>query len=176
MPPSHLHVIGVSAGSVTGWYRVTVPRTCIFGDETAAFLDFSWGEITGPEPKQAMEIARTTRGIQSMDYMVGPGLILEDFDGEGGWDAEDMIQLKIGAMLDLLKHQGLLDDAVIARQSYNLADEEVTDAALRKLHMYFPDHEHITDAARQAMTALRRARADEDFAELLWPYRAWVDD
>lgn len=176
MPPRHLHVIGVSAGSVTGWYRATVPRASIFGDEQPGFIDCTWGEVSGPEPKQAMELARLVRGIQGLDYNIGPALALEDFDGQDGWDAEDLLQVRIGAMLDMLNHQKpMLGDSVIVRQSYELA-EEVTDATLRKLKMYFPKYEHISDAARQALTVLRRARADEDFAELLWPYRAWVDD
>jgi hypothetical protein len=175
MPPKHLHVIGVSAGSVTGWYLITVPRASIFGDDKAEFLDRTWGEFAGPEPSQAVGIARLTRGIQGLDYKVGPGLILEDFDGDGGWDAEDMIQVRIGAMLDMLGHQNMLGDAVLVRQSYELA-EEVTDKDLRRFGMYFPKYEHISDAARQALMALRRARNDDDFVELLWPYRAWIDD
>jgi hypothetical protein len=46
---------------------------------------------------------------------------------------------------------------------------------LRRLGLLY-NKDYVNDAVMQALTALRRARDDFEFAKSLWPYRAGIDD
>jgi hypothetical protein len=174
MPPAHLHVIGLSAGSVSGYCALTVPRDSIFGYARPEFITRRAGEFHGPETKQAIEFARLVRAIQGLDYQVGPAVIVEDAD-DGELDAEDLIQFRIGAMLTLLREQKQLGDASILFQSNELACDGINEKKLRRLGLLY-NKDYVNDAVMQALTALRRARDDFEFAKSLWPYRAGIDD
>jgi hypothetical protein len=170
MPPAHLHVIGLSLGSVSGYCAVTVPRNSIFGYARSQITDRRAGEFRGPSANQAVEIARLVRGIQSLDYMVGPAIAIEESYSDE-LDTEDLIQLRIGSMLVLLKHQGQLGDAKLIFQPIAL---EMDDRKLRRLGLLY-NKDYVNDAAVQALTALSRARNNFEFARSLWPYRAGAD-
>jgi hypothetical protein len=133
-------------------------------------MDRRAGEFKGPSANQAVEIARLVRGIQGLDYMVGPAVVIEESYSDE-LDQEDLIQLRIGSMLVLLKHQGQLGDAELLFQSIVL---EMEDKKLRRLGLLY-NRDYVNDAALQALTALNRARNNFEFARSLWPYRAGVD-
>jgi len=175
MPPSHLHVLGLSLGTVTGWFRITVPRASIFGDERPKFLTLVYDEIDGTESEQVVKIARLAREIEGLDYKIGPAIIIEDFDPVEVDELDDLYRFRIGAMLDFVKEQtNLLSFAQLYHQNWEIASD-IDDKVLRRHGMWTPE-EHIRAAARQGMMILRRARRDEDLAAILWPYMAWVDD
>jgi hypothetical protein len=74
-------------------------------------------------------------------------------------------------MLHLLKHQKQIGDSTLTFQPMDIAFSEVTtEARMKKLGLFINGRDEINDAARHAITALRRAREDLDFAKSLWPY------
>ena len=64
-------------GETTGWYLVTVSRFSIFFDDPPEILEYDWGQFDGVDVKQAMELARLAREVQSLDYKVGPALVCD---------------------------------------------------------------------------------------------------
>jgi hypothetical protein len=173
MPPNHLHVLGIDPGGVTGWYLITVPRDCIFGDGPSSILEHDWGEFSGPEPQQAIEIARLAREIQSLDYLVGPAIICEAWDQDPTFhstDPEALSPVRLGAMLTLLKAQKMLGDSTLTFQSRSLAFSTVTDDRLHRWNLWVKGSDHVRAALRHGITALRRARENPEFAKQLWTY------
>jgi len=172
MPPKNIHLMGIDPGGTTGWYNLTVPRNCIFGDAPSAILEHDWGEFTGPEPRQAIEIARLAREIQGMDYKVGPALVIEQWDQDPTFkstDPEALSPVRLAAMLELLKEQKQLGDSSLVYQSRTLAFGTVTDERLKRWRLWVSGSDHVRAALRHGITALRRARENPEFAERLWP-------
>ena len=162
MTTPHLHVLGIAPGDSSAWCLLTVPRLSIFGCEPSSILDRDYGEFHGTEESQATEIARLAREIQGLDYKTGPAVITGSYD-------IDLESLRIGAMIGLLHFQGKLADSTITFQGRTVARETVTDKQLKRLH-YWTGSPNINDAHRHAITALRQAKADPEFAHKLWPY------
>jgi hypothetical protein len=133
-------------------------------------MDRRAGEFKGSSANQAVEIARLVRGIQGLDYLVGPAIAIEESYSDE-LDQEDLIQLRIGSMLVLLKHQGQLGDAELTFQPIVM---EMDERKMRRLGLHY-NKDYVNDAALQALTALSRARNNFKFAQSLWPYRAGVD-
>jgi hypothetical protein len=179
MPPRNIHVMGIDPGATTGWYNITIPRLCIFGDEEAKILEVDYGEFTGDEAHQAVELARLAREIQSMDYKYGPALIVEAWDVDPTFkstDQEVLSPVRIGAMLTLLKHQRQLGDCTLHFQSRALAFGTATDERLQKWKLWVKGSDHIRAASRHAIVALRRARENPEFARELWPGDPYYPD
>lgn len=172
MPPKNLHVMGIDPGSTTGWYNITFPRLCIFGDEPAQIIEVDYGEFNGDEARQAVELARLAREIQSLDFKYGPAMIVEQWDSDPSFkstDPEVLSPVRIGAMLSLLKYQKQVGDATLHFQSRALAFGTATDERLHKWKLWVAGSDHIRAASRHAIVALRRARENPEFARELWP-------
>src|SRR5712691_4508697 len=138
MTTPNLHVIGVDPGGTTGWARFTVPRESIFGDAPSQFVEWSYGELHGPEEQQAIEIARLARTTQSLDYLTGPAIVIEAWDIDPDFrstDPETLSPARIGAMLMFArtaKWRGvtLLGDSTVTFQPRALAKTTMTDDRL----------------------------------------------
>jgi hypothetical protein len=173
LPSKYLHVLGIDPGGTTGWYNITVPRYCMFGDEPSQIVEHDYGEFTGPEPRQSIEIARLAREIQSLDFRTGPAIMCEAWDQDPRFhstDPETLSPVRIGAQLELLKEQKQLGDATLHFQSRSIAFSTATDERLHSWGLWIKGSEHVRAALRHAITALRRARENPDFANELWPY------
>lgn len=166
-----LHVIGVDPGGTTGVCRITVPRLAIFGNEPSSIIEWDYFALNGPEPQQATELARYVRETQSLSYKIGPAIVPEQWDQDPSFkstDPEALSPVRINAMIVLLKYQKLLGDATVTFQSRTIAATTATDDRLRKWRMYVNQRD-IRAATRHAITALRRASQNPEFADLLWP-------
>jgi hypothetical protein len=173
VPSKYLHVLGIDPGGTTGWYNITVPRDCMYGDAPSQIIEHDWGEFTGSEAHQAIEISRLAREIQSLDYKTGPALIVEAWDQDprfNSTDPEALSPVRIGAQLELLREQKQLGDATLHFQSRSLAFSTATDDRLRRWGLWVKGSDHVRAALRHAITALRRARENPDFIKELWPY------
>lgn len=171
MTTRHLHIMGVDTGGTSAWYLLTVPRLSIFGDEAPDILERDYGTFTGPEPAQAIAIARLVREIQSLDYKTGVAVMSEDWDIDPNFrstDPETLSPVRINAMLSLLLVQKRMGDATLCLQSRTIAKQTATDERMKRWGLYVANP-HITDAGRQAVVGLRRARSSPDFARALWP-------
>jgi hypothetical protein len=169
--------MGIDPGGTTGWACLQVPRLAIFGDEPPGITEWDYGELTGPEPKQAINIAELARTFQGLEYKTGPAILSEQWDQDPTFkstDPEALSPARINAMLQLLQYQGKLNDATLTFQSRSLAkgSKATTDERLKKLGMYVPGSAHIRDATRHALIGLRRARESTSMASVLWPYPA----
>lgn len=145
----------------------------MYGDEPSQIIEHDWGEFTGPEPKQSIEIARLAREIQSLDYKTGPAIICEAWDIDPRFhsiDPEILSPIRIGAQLELLKEQKQLADATLHFQSRSLAFSTATDDRLKRWRLWVQGSDHVRAALRHAITALRRARENPEFIKELWPY------
>jgi len=172
MPPKNIHLMGVDPGGTTGWYNLTVPRDCIFDDAPSRIIEHDWGEFTGPEARQAIELSRLVREIQGLDYKVGPALVVEQWDQDPTFkstDPEALSPVRIGAMHELLREQKNLGDATVTFQSRSLAFSTVTDERLQRWRLWVKGSDHVRAALRHGITALRRARENPEFAIQLWP-------
>lgn len=172
VPPKNIHVMGIDPGATTGWYNITVARKAIFGDEPPVIIEVDYGEFTGDEAYQAVEIARLAREIQGLDYKYGPAIICEAWDQDPGFkstDPETLSPVRIGAMLALLRFEKKLGDSTLHFQSRALAFSTATDERLKKWKLWVQGSDHIRAASRHAIVALRRARENPEFAIELWP-------
>jgi hypothetical protein len=166
-----IHVLGIDPGGTTGWCRLTVPRNSIFGSEPGNILRWEYGEEGGDEAEQVLAIARLAREIQSLDYQIGPALVIEAWDVDpsfGSTDPEALSPARIGAMFLYAKLRGDLGDALVTFQSRHLAKQALTDERLQLAGMYVKGSPHIRDATRHALTALRRAKKSAALRAAMW--------
>jgi hypothetical protein len=173
MTTPHLHVIGIDPGGTTAYCRITVPRLCIFGDEEADILEWDYGEWYAAEPAMSLEVARLVREVQGLDYKTGPAVVAEQWDIDPSFkstDQETYSPVRINAQLEFLHWEGRMGDATLTFQSRTIAFGTFTDARLKKRGLYVEGSDHIRAATKHALTALRRARENVQFAHELWPY------
>jgi hypothetical protein len=168
----NLNIIGIDPGGTTGWAWLIVPRECIWGDAPSRIVEWDYGEISGKETSQVKSICELARMAQGLDYHVGPALIVEGWDQDPKFkstDPEALSPVRIGAMLSYALFRGDMGkDIRICFQGRTTAKEAFTDDRLRAAGMYVPGSDHIRDATRHALTALRRAKKSKDFREALW--------
>lgn len=173
MTTRHLHIMGIDPGGTTGWALLTVPRDSVFGDGPSAILEWDYGEFSGAEPVQAMALARLVREVQSLDYKTGPALIMEGWDIDPSFrstDPETLSPVRLGAMMTLLGHQNQLGDSTLHFQSRGIAFSTATDHRLKQWGLWIAGPDHMRAAVRHAITALRLAKENMEFAKKLWPY------
>jgi hypothetical protein len=152
----------------------------LFGREDSRIIEWDYGEFTGPEPQQALDIARLARETQGLAYKVGPAIIMESWDQDPKFrstDQDPLSPVRLGAMLKLLEHLtvnslnqlGLLGDATLTFQGRTMAKSTATDDRLKAWGLYTKGSDHIRDATRHAITGLRRAKQSVEFRDRLWP-------
>lgn len=167
-----LKIIGIDPGGTTGWAWLTVPRKCIYGKEPAQITEWDYGEVGGNELTQVKRLCELARTAQSLDYLVGPAMVIEGWDVDPEFkslDEETLSPIRIGAMLKFAHYRGDMGkDVRLSFQSRGLAKEAYTDDRLRAAGMYVPGSDHIRDATRHALTALKRARKSVEYREVLW--------
>lgn len=171
MAPSELHIIGVDPGETTGLCHMIVPRKCFFGNQPSEIIDWSVDEVYGTEEKQAIAIARWVVQVQSLDYLVGPAVVVEDFDimiRNPSTDPVVLTPVRIAAMLRMMRAIGRMGDARIVLQGRTIAKETMPDERLKRFGYYTPGLDHMRDATRHALTALRRATVSDEFRDELW--------
>lgn len=175
MTTKHLHVLGIDPGGETGWCWLTVTRAAIFGPDFPEVTEWDYGTFTGPEPGQAIAIARKAREIQGLDYKTGPAIMAERWDWDSAFrntDEEVYSPVRINAQLQLLHYEGRMNDATLSFQGRTNTFHTYTDERLKRLQLYVPGPDHIRSATKHALMALRRARENKAFALSLWPYPA----
>jgi len=174
MTTVNLHVLGIDPGGTTGWVLLTVLRSAIFADASPAIVEWDYGELTGPEPRQSTEIAQMCREIQGLDYLTGPAVMSEAWTADPEFKSADQEQyspIRINAQLQLLQYQGKMGDSTLHFQSRTIkAGKGVRVEKLQRLGIYVAGSTHIQDAAKHALNTLRRARESREFALKLWLY------
>jgi hypothetical protein len=171
----NIHVLGIDPGGTTGWCLLTIPRLSIFGDEPSGIVEWDYGEFTGPEPVQAIAVARLAREIQGLDYKVGPAVVTEAWDQDPTFkstDPEALSPARLNAMFELLFYQKQFADCTITEQGRTMAKHTATNERLEAWGLMTHEGEHIRDATRHAITAVRRAANDPDLALRFWPHAA----
>lgn len=162
-----LTVIGVDPGETTGWAKITIPRDSIFGDEPGAILDFKHGELTGPETAQALTFCRIAKRY------IWPTIALEDFTLRTSVTSREVLApVRVGAKIHFCIETGMAGSVVgFEWQLPSLAMETMPDNRLEKAGLWVEGSAHIRDAARHAMTLIRRAKRDEKLAARIfhWP-------
>jgi hypothetical protein len=170
---TELKVIGVDPGGTTGYCIIWVPRLCIYDPNRnpAEILEVRTGELYGEEVSQAKDICGLARTTQSLDYGVGPAVVVEDWDQDPRFkstDPEALSPVRIGAMLRYAHMRNEMSDARLVFQKRGIAKETFTDDRLHAARMYTKGSDHIRDATRHALTALRRARSNNEFRMQMW--------
>lgn len=160
MTTKHLHVLAIYPSEETGWCRLTVPRSCMFGTETPTITEWDYGVWPQSVPAVAIAIARKARETQGLDYKTGPAIVSEDDD--------DPYPIRMNAMLELLHYEKRMGDGTLHFQEPEEASK-ITESHLRSNHIYVANHD-IMSATRHALTLLGQARADRALAHELWPY------
>lgn len=173
MPPRNLHIIGIDPGGTTGWARLTVPRVSVLSGQPGEILEWDYGELQGTEPSQVRSLLRIARETQSLDYGVGPALLVEAWDQDPRFkntDPEALSPARIGAMLAFCEecYPELLGDAKLNFQSRVLAKTTMTDERLKRHGLWVPGSDHIQAAIRHAVTGLRRAKSSYAIAASFW--------
>jgi hypothetical protein len=173
MVTKHLHVLGIDPGGETGWCWLTVARAAIFGPEWPEVSSWDYGTFTGPEPGQAIAIARKAREIQGLDYRTGPAIVSERWDVDPSFkstDPETLSPVRINAQLEFLHYEKRMGDATLSFQGRTNTFHTYTDERLKRLELYVPGPDHIRSATKHALMTLRRAREKRELALKLWPY------
>lgn len=158
MAPNHLHVIAIEPGEVTSWVRLTVPRESVYENQPGSFLDMDSGSWKGTEEQMAMAICRHARGVQSLDYPVGPALVIRNSSGRAD---------ELDAMLRFALYRGDLGKEI--QQAIMMpAQHTVTDQELMALDLYDEYGANYRDAMRTALAFLRLAKADHLLRDAAW--------
>lgn len=166
-PEATLTVIGIDPGETTGWAKITIPRDSMFGDAPGAIIDFKHGELTGPETAQAQTFCRIAKRY------IWPAIALEDFIHRTDVTSREVLApVRVGAKIHFCIETGMAGSVVgVEWQLPALAFETMPDHRLKKAGLWVAGSAHIRDAARHAMTLIRRAKADPKLAARIfhWP-------
>ena len=165
------HVIGIDPGGTTGWALLTVDVRMLTGEMQSKILAWDYDEITGDENEQVNALCRLAREVQGLTYKIGPALVVEDFDVQPynpTTSPEMLSPVRLAAKLDYAAFRGELGDCKIVMQGRRMAKDTATDHRLHKWGLWVEGSDDIRDAVRHAMTALRRARDDEEFRQKMW--------
>ena len=153
----------------TGWALLTVPRLSIYGHEPGRFLEHDWGQFGGDEDAQVDALCSLVREIQSLDYKIGPAVVIEDFQIATHVQGKEVLSpVRIAAKLAYARHLKRLGDARIVLQHRQIAKTTATDDRLKAWGLYAAGEQHARDATRHAVTAIRRAKASPEFREEMW--------
>lgn len=168
-PPSipTLTVIGIDPGETTGWAKISIPRDSIFGDEPGRIVDFQHGEWTGPETAHALAFCRVAKRY------IWPAVVVEDFTLRTSVTSREVLApVRVGAMIRFCVQTSMAGSVVgFEWQLPSLAFETMPDNRLEKAGLWVEGSAHIRDAARHAMTLIRRAKRDPKLAARIfhWP-------
>ena len=173
MPPKLLNIIGIDPGKVTGWALWKIPRASMYAGGESEIVERYSGEIRGRESDQVFKLCRFFRTVQGLDYKLGPAVVCESFDfGSPLSDPEVYSPVRIAAMLKFCFEQPSLKqigDARLVMQTRTMAKKTATDERLKAWGLWQPSSaDHIRDAERHIVTALRRARQKREFRDRLW--------
>lgn len=169
MTPPHLHILGIDGGGTTGWARLTVPRASVYGSEPGKILSWDQGQFYGDENRQVDEICRLARETQSLDYNIGPAIVVEDFILSTHVRGEQVLSpVRVNAKIDYAIHLGRAGDSRLTIQNRQIAKTTATDDRLKAWGLYVRGEEHARDAMRHAVTALRRAKASAEVRSDMW--------
>lgn len=172
MPPPNLKILGIDPGESTGWAYLVIPRKSVYGDEPGAILQWDQGQLYGSEEDQTKEICRMVRQFQSLDFGVGPAVVVEDFDIAAKNPTTDPVLLtpvRLAAMLRYARYRGEMGpDSLVMLQGRTIAMSTATDERLRAWRLYVRGEEHARDAMRHAIVALRRASQKTHVREAMW--------
>lgn len=171
MTSRELHVIGIDPGGTTGWALLTIDSRMMYGDMPHEILEWDYGEVTGSEPEQVVSLCRLVRETQSLTYKRGPAVVVEDFDVQPHnptTNLELLSPVRLAAMLAYAQFRGELADARLVLQGRRMAKDTATDHRLRAWGLWVEGSDHIRDAVRHAVTALRRAWDKSDFRLEMW--------
>jgi hypothetical protein len=162
-----LHVIGIDPGETTGWAKITIPRDSMFGDAPGKIVDLKTGELTGPESAQALTMARILKRY------IWPTVALEDFTLRTDVTSREVLApVRVAAKIHLCIECGMAGSVIgVEWQLPSLAFETMPDNRLRKAGLWVEGSTHKRDAARHAMTLIRRAKNNPKLAERIfhWP-------
>lgn len=167
----NLNLLGIDPGGTTGWALFVVPRASIYGRGPSQILEWDYGELSGREEEQVKDICRLAIATQSMDYKVGVAVVTEDWDQDPKFkstDREALSPVRIGAMLRYAQFCNQMHDSRVIMQGRVIAKETFTDERLKQAKYYVEGSDHIRDAIRHGLTALRRAKASAAFREQCW--------
>ena len=168
----NLSLIGLDFGGTTGWARFVVPRACFYGSAESEILEFKYGELYGDEDKQVRELCGLARASQGLSYKVGPALIGEGFDlapSYSNTNADTVLSpVRLAAKLGYAVFRGDADGAKLTLQPRTLGFQMFPDERVKKYGYYVPGPDHIKDAIRIALTALRRAKEKPSFRDEIW--------
>jgi len=190
----YITAIWLDPGGTTGWCVMSVLPEAL-SDPDMRILDniYHWtsGQIVGPEPDQADEIAEL--------ITAWPGALvgIESFELRQFRKDRDLLSpVRIGAMVEWAALRGGgagvradAPPAVVEWQSPSLAKKTASDDSLKEWGLYRREggEEHARDATRHAITFYRRcksgaqgSKAGETRARHLraraWPYRFAEDE
>jgi hypothetical protein len=163
----HLTVIGIDPGETTGWAKISIPRDSMFGDAPGEILDFKHGEFTGPETAQAKTFCRIAKRY------IWPTIALEDFTLRTSVTSREVLApVRVAAKIHLCIELGMAGSVIgVEWQLPAMAFDTMPDNRLRKAGLWVEGGEHERDAARHAMTLIRRAKRDPKLAARVfhWP-------
>jgi hypothetical protein len=168
---TELHTIGIDPGDTTGWCTITVPYKSVFFDQPSEILSWDYGEFQGAEELQVRNICSLARTTQSLAYLTGPVLVVEDWDVDptfGSTDPAVLSPVRILAMLRYAAFRNEIPDSRVVPQGRTIAKSTATDERLKQWGLYTAGSDHIRDATRHAITALRRAKNNPEFRDACW--------
>lgn len=171
MTPPHLKIITVDPGGTSGVCLAQVPRLSIYGDQPGEWQHLECREVAGDEDEQADAIARMAREFQSLDYMLGPAIVCEDFDNENPFQDDYVFSpIRIAAKIEYAIHRGWAGDARFYRQKRGMAFSIATNKRLMLWGMreYYRGSEHKKDALRHMVAITRRAKQSPSLRAKLW--------
>lgn len=144
----------------------------MYGQEPGSIAEWDYGEITGSEISQVIDICRLVRETQGLDFAVGPAVVCEGFDIMHENPTTDPVLLtpvRIASMLIYAQFRGDMGpDSLVTLQGRTTAMETATDDRLKHYGLYVKGSAHIRDATRHAWVALRRAKKDKAIRAAMW--------
>lgn len=172
MPPHNIHVLAFDPGVTTGWAKITIPRLSIWGDLPSKIVSWKTGQLRGRISDQVREACRLMRETQSLDYKIGPAIVVEDFDfGRPLKDPEVYTPVYFAQqLLFCFEQTPLTSDAKMVLQGRDIAKASFTDERLEAAGVFLTrdQSDHERDALRHGLTALRRAKRSFKFRCRMW--------
>jgi hypothetical protein len=157
-----VYIMGIYPGEISAGAIIGIHERTIFRDYPGRIVFRDTFEVTGSEDGQALALADATRRFYPIAIVMESPRLAKSITSD-----EQLSTVRIASKIELCVNTHYILSPLFW-QAPSLTRSTVDDKSLRALGLYEPDQDQVNDAARHALTFIRRAKQDNDLAVEAW--------
>jgi hypothetical protein len=157
-----VYIMGIYPGEISAGAIIGIHERTIFRDYPGRIVFHDTFEVTGSEDGQALALADATRRFYPIAMVMESPRLAKSITSD-----EQLSTVRVASKIELCVNTHYILSPLFW-QAPSLTRSTVDDKSLRALGLYDPDQDQVNDAARHALTFIRRAKQDNDLAVEAW--------